>query len=207
MLTKAGNQAKFLKSVATEDQLPPDKGWEVAFIGRSNAGKSSALNAITGIKGLARASKTPGRTQMINLFTLGKCRRLVDLPGYGYAKVPLTVKERWAGMVDGYLESRRCLQGLVLVMDIRHPLKEIDRQIIAWTTSCGIEIHILLTKADKLKPREARNVLKQVQEELAAYGEALTLQIFSSMEKTGVEEARAKLELWFSDENTEDTVE
>lgn len=190
-------QAKFLMSAAALEQLPVDRGYEVAFIGRSNAGKSSALNTLTNIKGLARVSKTPGRTQMINLFTLTDDRRLVDLPGYGYAKVPLSVKERWQKTIDGYLQTRECLKGLVLIMDIRHPLKEIDQDVIAWTVSCHIPIHILLTKADKLKAAAARKVLKEVQAELDVYGNQISLQIFSSLDHTGLDEARTKLAEWF----------
>jgi GTP-binding protein len=188
-------RATYLKSVGTLDQLPSDEGYEVAFIGRSNAGKSSALNTITGIKSLARTSKTPGRTQTINLFTLDDERRLADLPGYGYAKVPLVVKQRWEHIIDTYLQTRHCLRALVVVMDVRHPLKEIDRQIIAWAASCGIPTHVLLTKADKLKPNEARKTLKQVGDDLNIYGN-ISLQLFSSLKKQGIEEAHEKLNEW-----------
>src|SRR3990167_9096610 len=131
-------QAKYLTSAPELDQLPPDKGSEVAFIGRSNAGKSSALNIITGIKGLARISKMPGRTQMINFFALNERLRLVDLPGYGYAKVPRMIKERWEQTVDSYLKERRCLKGLVVIMDVRYPLKELDEDIITWAVKCRL---------------------------------------------------------------------
>ncbi len=190
-------QTKYLISAAELNQLPFDSGYEIAFIGRSNAGKSSALNTITNIKGLARVSKTPGRTQTINMFALDSERRLVDLPGYGYAKVPLNIKERWQRTIDGYLQTRECLKGLVLIMDIRHPLKEIDRDVIAWTLGCEIPIHILLTKADKLKPAPARKVLKEVQAELDLYGDLISLQLFSSLDHTGLEEAQAQLSKWF----------
>ncbi len=190
-------QANYLISAAQLDQLPVDEGYEIAFIGRSNAGKSSALNTITGIKGLARVSKTPGRTQTINMFALGDQHRLVDLPGYGYAKVPLNVKERWQKTIDGYLQTRECLRGLILIMDIRHPLKEIDRDVISWTLGCDIPIHILLTKADKLKPSAARKVLKEVQSELEIYGDRVDLQLFSSLDHSGLDEARDKLSTWF----------
>lgn len=195
----AYQEAEYLISVAELGQLPPDQGCEVAFIGRSNAGKSSALNVITGIKGLARTSKTPGRTQMINFFTLddqNQCR-LVDLPGYGYAKVPRVVKERWQGNVDEYLRSRRSLKGLVLVMDVRHPLKDMDCEMIDWATKCNVLTHVFLTKADKLKAGEARRTLKTVQEELKRYGDHVTIQLFSSMDRTGLDEARAVLNEWF----------
>lgn len=192
------NQVQYLKSAVELSQLPPDKGWEVAFIGRSNAGKSSAINAITGIRGLARTSSTPGQTQMINLFTLDKDRRVVDLPGYGYAKVPRTIKERWQKTIDEYLDARRCLRGLILVMDIRHPLKEADQQLIAWAVKCEVPIHILLTKADKLNTSEARRTLKEVSAALEVFGSTITIQIFSAMEMQGIEEAQVCLDQWYS---------
>jgi len=190
--------AKYLKSAPALDQLPADQGIEVAFIGRSNAGKSSALNTITGIKGLARTSKAPGRTQMINFFSLDNKRRLVDLPGYGYAKVPLSIKARWETNVNEYLQSRQCLQGLVLVMDVRHPLKELDQQLILWTVECDVPLHILLTKSDKLKRNPAKNTLYEVQEALEAYGDSVSVQLFSSNDRTGLEEAQSVLDEWFS---------
>lgn len=194
-------EATYLISAAELSQLPPDKGCEVAFIGRSNAGKSSALNVITGIKGLARTSKTPGRTQMINFFSLDegcKCR-LVDLPGYGYAKVPLMVKERWEQLIDKYLRNRKSLKGLVVIMDVRHPLKEMDRSVIDWAMKCKIPIHILLTKTDKLKPAAARKTLKEVQEGLKRYGKRITIQLFSSMDRTGLDDIKTVLNQWYCD--------
>lgn len=191
------SKAKYLTSAADLQQLPPDEGWEVAFIGRSNSGKSSALNTITGIKGLARTSSTPGRTQMINLFSLDNHRRFVDLPGYGYAKAPRPVRERWERTTDQYLQTRRCLRGLVLIMDIRHPLKEMDQQLIAWATSCGVPLHILLTKVDKLNFSETKKTVKEVNEKLEPYGDAISLQTFSSMERTGLEEVQQHLDRWF----------
>lgn len=191
------HKARYLTSAADLKQLPIDKGWEVAFIGRSNAGKSSAINTITGIKGLARTSNTPGRTQMINFFALDDERRIVDLPGYGYAKVPRTVKARWERTTSEYLQTRECLRGLVLVMDIRHPLKEMDQQLIDWTVNCDIRLHILLTKADKISTSESRKVLKEVEEQLASYGEQVSVQLFSSLEKTGLDDALDTLDQWF----------
>jgi len=201
MTDHAYQSVTFYKSVVSSQQLPADKGIEVAFIGRSNAGKSSALNTITGIKGLARTSKTPGRTQAINLFSVDKNRRLVDLPGYGYAKVPLLVKRRWEVLIDGYLEKRKSLKGLVLVMDVRHPLKDLDQQIIAWTVECAIPTHILLTKSDKLKKRAAQNTLHEVLECLEPYGDLVTAQLFSSLDKSGVREAVAIMDEWFDFED------
>ncbi len=196
--TPVYQQAKYLTSAAELDQLPPDQGREVAFIGRSNAGKSSALNVITNIKGLARTSKTPGRTQMINFFALNDHYRLVDLPGYGYAKVPRTVKERWEQMVDGYLKKRQCLKGLVVIMDIRHPLKEMDLDIIAWAGKCRLPVHILLTKVDKISAPMARKTLKEVEEALQSQGRKVTLQLFSSLDRTGLDDVKAVLDEWFS---------
>lgn len=191
-------QAKYLTSAAEIDQLPPDSGCEVALIGRSNAGKSSALNVITGIKGLARTSKTPGRTQMINFFALNKYCRLVDLPGYGYAKVPRTIKNRWQHIVGQYLQHRKCLKGLILVMDIRHPLKDLDRQMIHWALQCHVAIHILLTKADKLSSYAARKVLNEVEQDLACAKNHITLQIFSSLDRTGLDDILHVLNHWFT---------
>lgn len=191
------NQATFLLSAPSMADLPPDSGIEVAFIGRSNAGKSSAMNTITGIKGLARTSKTPGRTQTMNLFVLDEVRRLVDLPGYGYAKVPLAVKQRWQRVLHDYLERRESLAGLVLVMDIRHPLKETDQQYIEWATLAEVPVHILLTKADKLSRGSAFSTLQQVRNALQRYGTLVTSQIFSSHDKTGLEEALLQLDCWF----------
>lgn len=191
-------EATYLISAAELSQLPPDKGCEVAFIGRSNAGKSSALNVITGIKGLARTSKTPGRTQMINFFSLDndcKCR-LVDLPGYGYAKVPLMVKERWELLIDEYLRKRKSLKGLVVIMDIRHPLKEMDRAVIDWAMKCKIPIHILLTKRDKLSASAAKKTLKEVQDGLKRYKQ-ISMQLFSSMDRTGLDDVKAVLDAWY----------
>lgn len=193
------SQAKYFTSAAELKQLPDDSGTEVAFIGRSNAGKSSSLNTITGIKGLARTSKTPGRTQMINLFSLDDERRLVDLPGYGYAKVPKVIQERWVETTNEYLQSRACLRGLILIMDIRHPLKEQDQRIMEWTVRCDVPLHVLLTKADKLKSGAQKRTLREVQERLAKdYGEnTISVQIFSSLDRSGLEVAHEKLNEWF----------
>jgi GTP-binding protein len=191
------NNAAFLLSAANIDQLPFDKGYEVAFIGRSNAGKSSAINTITNIKGLARTSKTPGRTQTINLFRLDDERRIVDLPGYGYAKIPLAVKQRWHLLINHYLESRQCLRGLVVVMDIRHPLKESDQQLIQWAAKCQVPLHVLLTKSDKLGYGAAITTLRNVEEVLSPYQELVTVQLFSSLDRAGLERVTDKLNGWF----------
>lgn len=191
------NNATFLLSAPTLSELPPDHGIEVAFIGRSNAGKSSALNTLTGIKGLARTSKTPGRTQMINLFSLDETRRLVDLPGYGYAKVPLAIKHRWQKYINEYLQKRECLKGLVLIMDIRHPLKEYDQQCLEWAYHSELPIHILLTKSDKLSRGAAINTLMEVRKAIGHMG-SISAQLFSSLNKTGLEEALLRLDEWYS---------
>ena len=191
------NLATYLTSATTLAQLPADQGVEVAFIGRSNAGKSSALNAITNVKGLARTSNTPGRTQMINYFALDERRRLVDLPGYGFAKVPLAVKARWQQTTADYFESRQSLMGLVLVMDSRHPLKDLDQQMIAWCVEFRVPLHILLTKADKLTVNMQKQAFFTVQKALAEIRN-VSVQLFSATKKMGVDEARAKLDLWFA---------
>ena len=174
-------------SAAELFQLPPDQGGEIAFIGRSNSGKSSALNAITNLKGLARTSKTPGRTQTINLFALDDDLRLVDLPGYGYAKVPLAISGKWRKTLNGYLANRNCLRGLVVVMDIRHPLKESDQNLIRWTVDCDLPLHVLLTKSDKLNYGPAKQCFLEVQEALKTFGGDISAQHFSSVDRTGLE--------------------
>jgi GTP-binding protein len=189
-------KAVFLKSAARVIHLPEDIGYEVAFAGRSNAGKSSALNCLTGIKGLARTSKTPGRTQLINLFAIDEQRRLVDLPGYGYAKVAMQVKMEWQKHLAHYLEVRQCLRGLVLLMDIRHPLKDLDQMMVDWALNRELPVHILLTKADKLSRSEAKNTLLKVRKHYELAGHLISAQTFSSLKKDGVSELIAVLNQW-----------
>jgi GTP-binding protein len=191
-------RAAYLTSAAQFQQLTNDAGREVAFIGRSNAGKSSAINAITHQKTLARTSSSPGRTQMINLFSLDDTKRLVDLPGYGFAKVPLAVKLRWQETTREYLEKRESLAGLILLMDIRHPLKDMDQEMIAWTVSAGVPLHILLTKADKLKSGAQKATLMAVQKALEMYGDALSVQTFSALKGTGLDKLRQKIVEWLT---------
>ncbi|KTC88083.1 MULTISPECIES: ribosome biogenesis GTP-binding protein YihA/YsxC [Legionella] len=198
MLMNPYAQAVFLKSAARVNQLPPDEGFEVAFAGRSNAGKSSALNCLTGIKHLARTSKTPGRTQLINLFGIDESRRLVDLPGYGYAKVAQQVKEDWQKNLAHYLDVRQCLRGLILLMDSRHPLKELDRMMIDWSVERQLPVHILLTKADKLSRSEAKNTVLKVRRHYELMEGLISAQSFSSLKREGVDELIAKLNEWFS---------
>ena len=195
-------QASFHISVASLSQLPPDRGREVAFAGRSNAGKSSALNTITDQRSLARTSKTPGRTQQINYFVVQDNCYLVDLPGYGYAKVPPSVSRRWQQAIGQYLHSRQSLRGLILVMDCRHPLKEFDCQLLDWCFEARLPTHVLLSKADKLSRGAAAAVLQQIRRDLAqAYPEDCrpTVQLFSSLKKTGLKEVYAQLDDWFFD--------
>ena len=190
-------QAHYTISATQLSELPPDTGIEVAFAGRSNAGKSSAINTITDQKSLARISKTPGRTQMINFFAIDEQRALVDLPGYGYAKVPEKMKVRWQQTLGKYLETRQALRGLMLMMDIRHPLKEFDVQMIRWANQSKLSVHILLTKSDKLKHGASMACLHQVTAELKKLDLNASVQLFSSLKNTGKDEAIAQLDHWF----------
>lgn len=198
MLKNPYSQAHFLKSAAKVDQLPGDIGYEVAFAGRSNAGKSSALNCLTGIRQLARTSKTPGRTQLINLFNLDEERRLVDLPGYGYAKVAVSIKQDWQKHLAHYLEVRQCLRGLVLLMDIRHPLKDLDQMMVDWAIERELPVHILLTKADKLSRGEVKNTIQKVRAFYQLLEGLITVQSFSVLKKEGVDELIMQLNEWFA---------
>jgi len=190
-------QAHYTISATQLSELPLDAGIEVAFAGRSNAGKSSAINTITDQKSLARISKTPGRTQMINFFAMDDSRALVDLPGYGYAKVPEQMKIRWQQTLGKYLETRQSLRGLMLMMDIRHPLKEFDIQMVKWANNAELDVHILLTKADKLKHGAAMATLHSVNATLKEQSIVASVQLFSSLKKSGKEEAIAQLDRWF----------
>lgn len=189
-------KASFLLSAAKVAQLPPDEGREVAFVGRSNAGKSSVLNCLT-IKGLARVSKTPGRTQLLNVFVLDETRRLVDLPGYGFAKVPLAAKEKWQKTVDAYIQERTSLQGVILVMDIRHPLKELDLQLLSYCDHADLPVHILLNKVDKLSKGAAASTFQAVKAAIMQYQNVITVQCFSALKKTGIPALQAQLNEWY----------
>lgn len=198
-------QIKFLLSAPTLRQCPEDSGCEVAFAGRSNAGKSSAINTLTGNRGLARTSKTPGRTQLINYFQLDSQRRLVDLPGYGYAKVPKAIKAKWDHHLAEYLQRRRSLVGLVLLMDSRHPLQAYDQQMLNWAAQAELPTHILLTKADKLKRGPAKASLLQVEKLLRDMDPGCTLlsaQLFSSSKKIGLEGLEQQLNQWLFQQHT-----
>lgn len=191
-------KAVFLTTVANLRDLPQDAVCEVAFAGRSNAGKSSAINTLAGRVRLAYVSKTPGRTQHLNYFTLADGKYFVDLPGYGYAKAPEAIRSQWEGLIGPYLSKRQPLAGLVVIMDIRRPLTELDVRLIEWFRPTGRPIHILLSKADKLSRQEQTKVLRSMKAELATWGDAnlYSVQLFSSLKKTGVEEAEGVLAGW-----------
>lgn len=193
-------KAQFFMSAETLAQCPADSGFEVAFAGRSNAGKSSAINTLTDNKKLARTSKTPGRTQLLNFFSLDEERRLVDLPGYGYAKVSETIKLKWQSNLNEYLQERDCLKGIVLLMDIRLPLQDFDTMVISWAIQSELPLHILLTKADKLKPNAARNQVFQIKKQLQSFDGEFTVQPFSSLKKQGLQELEAILNQWYQSE-------
>ena len=190
------NRAHFHTSVAQLRDLPYSRA-EVAFAGRSNAGKSSAINLLTRINRLAYTSKTPGRTQLINFFELEPDSYLVDLPGYGYAKVPPAVKAKWEALLSRYLQERDALAGMVLIMDARHPLTPLDRQMLDWFLPTGKPVHILLSKADKLSNSEKVLTVRRVKQELAKL-ERVTVQLFSSLSRTGTEEATSMIEGWLA---------
>jgi len=190
-------QARFLTSSSKTTQFPEGGGIEVAFAGRSNAGKSSAINTLCQQQGLARISKTPGRTQLINFFSLNEERRLVDLPGYGYAKVPEKIRREWQQLMENYLGEREALAGLIIIMDIRHPLKDYDVQMLEWCRHLATPCHILLTKADKLKKGPASQSLLKVRKTLKELDLNASVQMFSSLKHTGVPELVKVLNDWF----------
>lgn len=190
---------EFILGAADTHQFPQDEKVEIAFAGRSNVGKSSAINAIANRRKLARTSKTPGRTQQINFFSLGEQARLVDLPGYGFAQVPIAVKEKWQKTIHSYLADRENLRVLVLLMDIRHPLTELDRQMVEWAAESDLPTQILLTKADKLtRGKTAATVLK-VERQLKSYKGQFGVEPFSSTSHTGVQKMRLQMAEWVAD--------
>ncbi len=191
-------RAEFLTSAADWAGCPADEGREVAFAGRSNAGKSSAINSLTGNSRLARTSRTPGRTQLINFFRLGDRQRLVDLPGYGFARVPLAVKQAWTRQMELYLQRRQSLRGLILLMDVRHPLQPFDLQMLNWCVAADMPVHLLLTKADKLKRGAAQAALMQVRKGLQAYGDLASVQLYSAVSHAGRDQLVAVLDGWLS---------
>jgi GTP-binding protein len=196
-------QTRFIMGTPDNRGVPPDTGVEVAFAGRSNAGKSSALNVITGQRSLARISKAPGRTREINFFEVSEGVRLVDLPGYGYAKVSKSVKDQWQRNIARYLETRQSLCGVVLLMDIRHPLKDYDRQVINWSYCAALQTHILLTKADKLKRGPGQSALLQTRKALQDLHPDATIQLFSAHTHEGNEALQQVLRQWLGLRTTE----
>jgi len=194
------NRARFTVAAAEPRQWPPGPAAEVAFAGRSNVGKSSAINAIAGRRGLARTSKTPGRTQQIVFFDLGTGARLVDLPGYGYAKVPDRLRASWANLIERYLTEREALRGLILLMDTRHPLTELDQQLLEWCEPMALPVHILLTKSDKLSRSRARQAEMETARAVSGLDSEVTVQLFSSLKRIGVEQAREKIADWLDDD-------
>jgi GTP-binding protein len=190
-------KAVFLLSAADVKQMPPDEGIEVAIVGRSNSGKSSVLNCLTKNKKLARVSKTPGRTQLINTFGLDDERRLIDLPGYGYAKVPIAAKKKWQLAIDKYFQVRMSLKGLVLIMDIRHPLKDLDWALLDFAEQSDLAVHIILNKADKISRGAAAKTLQAVKAALTEYNNPVTFQIFSALKGAGLPDLFAVLDDWY----------
>ena len=187
-------QATFLKSAPEIKYLPEDIGFEVAFLGRSNAGKSSAINALVEQKGLAKTSKTPGRTAALNIFCLDNERRLVDVPGFGFARVANSVKDSWINLINSYLENRSCLRGVILVMDVRHPFKPQDCQLLEWLRAANLNHHIILTKSDKLSFSEKKRVSSLVTEKLSSNG---SFTLFSAKDKEGISELKNILLSWY----------
>ncbi|MBW7569940.1 MAG: ribosome biogenesis GTP-binding protein YihA/YsxC [Succinivibrio sp.] len=200
-------KTKFVTSAPDIKALPRSNGAEIAIIGRSNSGKSSSINAICDQKTLAKTSRTPGRTRLINLFEVAKGKVLVDLPGYGYAQVPENMKRQWQKAMSDYLQKRDCLGGLVLTMDIRTPLRDHDRMIIDWSIAANLPCLILLTKADKFGINKRREVIGEVKTALSEFGGNFTIIAFSALKKIGIDEARAVLNNWFSMMHTDDNNE
>ncbi|POY43286.1 YihA family ribosome biogenesis GTP-binding protein [Avibacterium gallinarum] len=192
------HKTHFLMSAPNIRVLPEDSGMEIAFAGRSNAGKSTALNALTNQKNLARTSKTPGRTQLINVFEVEPLYKLVDLPGYGYAAVPEQMKIQWQKALGEYLQKRECLGGVVILMDIRHPLKDLDQQMIEWAVSANLPVLLLLTKADKLSQSAVSKQVKMVREAILPFQGDVQVEAFSSLKKQGIDKLARKLDSWFS---------
>lgn len=194
MNTNPFTGTRFVLGAHELTQLPPDEGREIAVAGRSNVGKSSVINTITGKAGLARTSKTPGRTRQLNCYAIDPRHRLIDLPGYGYARVPEKVRRHWGNILQAYFSRRRSLCGLFLIMDVRHPLRPYDTQMLDWCRSARLPVHIILNKADKLSRGAADRVLQSVRKELA--DGTPSVQLFSASKKAGVKEARERLAGW-----------
>ena len=199
--------ARFLTSSTTRKTLPEETGLEVAFAGRSNSGKSSTLNCLCEQKGLARVSKTPGRTQLINFFDLPDGNRLVDLPGYGYAKVPERIKKEWQQFIESYMTERTTLTGLVIIMDIRHPMRDYDHIMLSWAESRQLPTHIILNKSDKLKHGIVTRTVLETRKALKEYDLPTSVQAFSSLKKIGVSDLANQLSTWFSENNNIEVAE
>ena len=195
-MTISFGNARFITGAYKLQQCPPDTGAEVAIAGRSNAGKSSAVNAITASKGLARTSKQPGRTQQINYFELGEQQYMVDLPGYGFARVPPKLRQHWDLTLSDYFESRNSLRGLVVIMDVRHPLRDLDLQLIEWVDQLGIPVHCVLTKADKQSNGKNAATLQAARKMLEQFNQQIKVQLFSSVDGRGVEEVKQVMRNW-----------
>lgn len=190
-----------MRSAHTLEQCPQDTGREVAIAGQSNAGKSSVINVLANKRNLARTGKSPGRTQLLNFFLVAAGYRLVDLPGYGFARVPVDVKHHWSTVVQSYLDSRQSLAGLILVMDVRHPLKPYDEQMISWCRSTGLPVHIVLNKADKLSHGTGRKALDEVRRRCCGTDDRVTAQLLSTLKHTGIDSVKDKLRYWFNRTN------
>jgi GTP-binding protein len=195
------NQSQYLVSAYRYDQLPEDTGQEIAFVGRSNAGKSTTINALTNHKGLAKVSKTPGRTQLFNCFEFAPGQRLIDLPGYGYAKVPEKMRKHWQKEIDFYLMNRKSLIGVVIIMDIRHAMKAFDEQMIHWANQSGLHSHVLLNKADKLSRSQMAKALQNTQKTITAISATTTCQTFSALRKQGADVLSNTISPWFESLN------
>lgn len=198
------NKTSYLLGAHTLAQCPEDSGSEVAFAGSSNVGKSSVINAITGIRKLARTSKLPGRTQLLNFFNIDQRSRFVDLPGYGFANVPEKTRQHWGSVLQSYFEQRQSLIGLFLIMDVRHPLKPFDIQMLEWCQTSGLPVHILLNKSDKVSRSAGLKTLQLVKNRYLHQN--MTIQLFSVLKNTGLEEARKKLDDWFEANKNPDQV-
>lgn len=191
-------QSEFFTSASSAQSLPEDEGIEIAFAGRSNAGKSSAINRLCQQKGLARTSKTPGRTQLINFFTVSDSNKLADLPGYGYAKASQSKQRQWLELLEYYFTHRRALKGTVIVMDIRHPLRDSDQKMIDWCTHHQCPVHILLNKSDKLSRNQAQKQMMLTKKQLPSDQETpVSIQLFSALSGEGMDDLIRKLRNWF----------
>ncbi len=200
MIKNYFSNVRFLLSAAKYEQLPEDKGKEIALVGYSNVGKSSTLNTLTHNKQLARVSKTPGRTQCLNVFTIDEDRRFIDLPGFGYAKAPKTIQDEWHKTMDRYFRERQSLTGIILIMDIRNLLRPFEIEMMQWTAQSNLGLHLVLNKADKLKKQEIKQAVESVNTFLQQHHYTASLQILSTLKQVGIEELIGKIKLWLTHE-------